>query len=55
LIEDIWDSIAKSNAQLPTPERQIKELESRYESLKKGELELHDWDAVHETLRKKYQ
>ncbi len=55
LVEDIWDSIAKSNAQLSIPEWQIKELESRYESFKKGELELHDWDTAHEAIRKKHQ
>jgi len=55
LVEDIWDSIASSNSELPLPEWQKQELEKRYQEYKKGNLELHDWTSVHENLRNKYK
>jgi len=53
LVEDIWDSIARSNLILPMPEWQKIELEKRYNDYKCGCLKLHDWNEVHEGLRKK--
>jgi putative addiction module component (TIGR02574 family) len=55
LVEDIWDGIAASNSELPMPEWQEKELDSRYAAYQQGKLELHDWRAVHENLRNKYR
>jgi putative addiction module component (TIGR02574 family) len=55
LVEDIWDSIAASNSELPMPEWQKKELDRRYNEDKEGKLELHDWKPVHEELRGKYK
>lgn len=55
LVEDIWDSIAKSNSQLPMPEWQKIELEKRYSDYKNGKLQLHDWEDVHNELRNKYK
>ena len=55
LVEDIWDSIAASNSELPLPEWQKKELDRRYNEYKEGKLELHDWKAVHEEIRDKYK
>ncbi len=55
LVEDIWDSIASSNSELPMPEWQKRELEKRYQEYKNGNLELHDWASVHENLRNKYK
>ena len=55
LVEDIWDSIAESNAEIPMPEWQKKELDRRYLEYKEGKLELHDWKTVHEELREKYK
>lgn len=55
LVEDIWDSIARNNNELPLPEWQKNELEKRYSEYKTGKLDLHDWNAVHEDLRKKYK
>ena len=55
LVEDIWDSIAQSNAQLPLPEWQKTELAKRYSEYKNGELKLHDWQEVHDELREKYK
>lgn len=55
LVGDIWDSIAESNAELPMPEWQKKELDRRYLEYKEGKLELHDWKTVHEELREKYK
>ena len=53
LVEDIWDSIAVSNSEIPMPEWQKKELDKRYQEYNKGNLQLHDWKTVHEDLRGK--
>ncbi|RKX83115.1 MAG: addiction module protein [Spirochaetes bacterium] len=55
LVEDIWDSIARFNTELPMPEWQKSELDKRYSNYKNGELKLHDWETVHENLRNKYK
>lgn len=52
LVEDIWDSIARSNAELPLPEWQRQELDQRYTEYKTGKAKLHDWQGVHAALRK---
>ena len=54
LVEDIWDSIANNNSELPMPEWQKQELDKRYQEYKKGNIELHNCKSVHEELRKKY-
>ncbi|OIP49951.1 MAG: addiction module protein [Deltaproteobacteria bacterium CG_4_10_14_3_um_filter_60_8] len=51
LVEDIWDSIARSNAELPLPEWQRQELDQRYAEYKAGKATLHDWQDVHAALR----
>jgi len=51
LVEDIWDSIARSNAELPLPEWQKRELERRYAEYQEGKATLHAWEEVHESLR----
>lgn len=53
LVEDIWDSIADSNAQIPMPDWQKQELDKRYASYLSGGQELHDWQSVHADLRDK--
>ena len=55
LVEEIWDSIAASNSELPMRDSQKKELDKRYNEYKEGKPELHDWRSVHEDLRKKYK
>ena len=55
LVEDIWDSIAASNSEIPMPMWQKKELDRRYTEYKEGKTELNDWEDVHEGLRKKYK
>ena len=55
LVEDIWDSIARSNAELPLPKWQKRELDKRYKEYKNGKLPLHEWKGVHEDLRNKYK
>ena len=55
LVEDIWDSIAVSNSEIPMPMWQKRELDRRYEKYKAGRLELHDWTEVHKELREKYK
>lgn len=54
LVEDIWDSIALSNSELPMPEWQKVELEKRYSDYNNGKLTLHDWQSVHSGLRNRY-
>jgi len=53
LVEDIWDSIARSNSVLPLHEWQKAELDKRYKAYKNGKLTLHEWKDVHEELREK--
>lgn len=55
LVEDIWDSIALGNSELPMPEWQKLELDKRYNDYKAGGLNLHDWQSIHEDLRNKYK
>ena len=55
LVEDIWDSIAQDNSELPMPEWQKLELDKRYKEYKAGGQNLHDWQSVHEDLRNKYK
>ena len=55
LIEDVWDSIAQDNSELPMPEWQKRELDKRYQAYKAGEQNLHDWQSVHEEIRNKYK
>ena len=53
LVEDIWDSIAECNGELPMPDWQKRELDKRYAEHKKGKLNLHDSEEVHQDLRDK--
>ena len=55
LVEDLWDSIAASNAEIPPLRWQARELNTRYQEYKKGRLEQSDWRAVHDELRAKYK
>ena len=55
LVEDIWDSIARNNAELPLPEWQKSELDKRCSDYKNGKLKIHDWEGIHEELRNKYK
>lgn len=54
LAQDIWDSIALERGNLPMPEWQKSELQKRYMQYQQGKLELHDWQDVHEELRRTY-
>ena len=55
LVEDIWDSIAISNSEVPMPTWQKRELDRRYKEYKEGKSELYDWEGVHKDLRDKYK
>ena len=55
LVEDIWDSIAANNSEIPMPMWQKQELDRRYKEYKEGKLDLHNWDDVHKGLREKYK
>jgi len=54
LVVDIWDSIAAGSPEIPMPAWQKRELDRRYCDYRQGTVELHDWQAVHESVRKKY-
>lgn len=53
LVEDIWDSIAESNSELPMSLWQKDELDKRYEAYQKGDLTLHSSEDINESVRKK--
>ncbi len=55
LVEDIWDSIAASNSDIPMAVWQKRELDARYKEFKQGGLGLQSWQEVHEELREKYK
>ena len=55
LVEDIWDSIVKSNKSIPLYAWQKIELSKRYQNYKNGNMTLHDWEDVHSDLRNKYE
>ena len=55
LMEDVWDSIAQSNFELPMPEWQKGELDKKHKELKAGKQDLHEWQSVHEEIRNKYK
>ena len=53
LVENIWESIALSNSDLPLPEWQKKELRNRYKEFKAGKLAVHEAARVHKDIRAK--
>ncbi len=53
LVEEIWDSIAESNSELPMPQWQKEELDKRYDAYQKGNIELHSWEDINISIRKK--
>lgn len=55
LVEDIWDSITRSNDILPLHNWQKAELGKRQDEYKNGQQTLHNWNEVHEGLRAKYK
>ena len=55
LVEDLWDSIAASNSDIPLPEWQKQELDRRFKEYEEGKVGLHEWQSVHEDLRDQYK
>ena len=55
LVEDVWDSIAASNVDIPLSEWQKGELDQRYKAYKDGNLDLQDWKTTHSELREKFK
>jgi len=53
LVEDVWNEIATGHQEVPLPEWQQQELDKRYQAYQNDQLVLHDWEAVHQTLRSK--
>ena len=46
IVEDLWDGIARSNADIPVPQWQKAELERRKQNYLKDPQSLQTWDAV---------
>ncbi len=55
LVEDVWDSIATGEANIPMSTWQKQELDRRYVEYKTGQVELHDWAIVHKDLRDQHK
>jgi len=55
LVEEMWDSIAANASELPMPDWQRQELDRRYKEYHEGDVELRDWQSVHESIRDKYR
>ena len=55
LVEDIWNSIAADNAELPLLEWKKKVFDQRYKDYKEENLDLHDWEVIHKKLRENHK
>ena len=53
LVEDLWDSIAADNAELPLPQWQTDELKARAARYDAGQESLHTWGEVVADARRK--
>ena len=50
LVEDLWDSIARSNAEIPIPQWQIDELDRRKQNYLRNPDSGRTWDEVKEGI-----
>jgi len=50
LVEDLWDSIARSNAEIPIPQWQIDELDRRKQNYLRNPDSGRTWDEVKEDI-----
>jgi len=50
LVEDLWDSIARSNAEIPIPKWQIDELDRRKQNYLRNPDSGRTWDEVKEDI-----
>ncbi|WP_250657369.1 addiction module protein [Alkalimarinus coralli] len=55
LVEDVWDDIGKSNAQITLPEWQAEELDARIKAYNKGQVDTVEWGEAHKGFRDKYR
>ncbi len=55
LVEDIWDAIAAMPSKLSISKNQKKQLDERYFDYQAGNLDLHNYQDVHNELKKKYK
>lgn len=53
VVEDIWDSIAVSNAEYPIPDEQKKELDIRLKENANNPDKAKSWDEVKKNLKSK--
>ena len=54
LVEDLWDSIARSNAQLPVPQWQKDELARRKQNYRRNPASGQTWGEVKESILKRH-
>ena len=50
LVEDLWDSIARSKAEIPIPQWQIEELERRKQNYMRNPDSGRTWDKVKQDI-----
>jgi len=50
LVEDLWDSIARSNAELPVPQWQKDELARRKRNHRQNPQSAKTWDQVKQSI-----
>ena len=50
MVEDLWDSIARSNAELPVYDWQIKELARRKQNFRKTPASVMTWHQVQRSI-----
>ena len=50
LVEDLWNSIARSNAEIPIPQWQIDELDRRKQNYLRNPDSGRTWDEVKEDI-----
>jgi putative addiction module component (TIGR02574 family) len=54
LVEDLWDSIAEDEAQLPVPEWKLEELRRRKESFSLHPSSARTWEQVKQRARARH-
>jgi len=53
LVEDLWDSIAENQENLPMPDWHKRELDKRLQAFQSGETQIVDWNTIQKELKTK--
>jgi len=53
LVEDVWNSIAENQENLPMPDWHKHELDKRLQTYQSGDAQLIDWNTIHKELKAK--